>query len=115
MKKLLGSLAIALALVFAAPTAAFAKKSKEAKEATEVKAKAKLDLNKATKEQLMEIDGVGEAYSDKIIKCREEKPFAAKDELKERCGIPDATYEKLTDHVIAKAVKAKGKAKKGKE
>ena len=111
MKKLLGSLAIALALVFAAPTAAFAKKSKEAKEATEVKAKAKLDLNKATKEQSMEIDGVGEAYSDKIIKCREEKPLKAKDELKERCGVPDATYDKMIDKVIAKHVKPAKKKK----
>ena len=111
MKKLLTALAVAVAMIFAAPSAALAKKSKEKPaEKTEEKSD-KLDLNTASKAQLMELDGVGEVYSDKIIKCREEKPLKAKDELKERCGVPDATYDKMIDKVIAKHVKPAKKKK----
>ena len=114
MKKLLSALAIAVAMIFAAPSAALAKKTPEKAPAKAAPAASseKLDLNTATKAQLMALDGVGEAYSEKIVKCRTEKPLKAKDELKERCGIPDATYAKITDKVIAKQAKAMAKPKK---
>ena len=105
MKKILAAIAVTLAMIFAVPSVAFAK---AAEKKTEQK-KDKLDLNTATKAQLMELPGVGEAFSEKIVKCREEKPLKAKDELKERCGVPDATYAKITDLVIAKQAKAKKK------
>jgi len=56
----------------------------------------KININKASKEQLMSLSGIGEAYSKKII---EGRPYSSIDDLVKRRIIPQSTYEKIKDQI----------------
>ena len=57
-----------------------------------------LDINSATKEQLETLPGIGDAYAQKIIAGR---PYTRKDQLVSKNVVPQATYDKIKDSVIA--------------
>ena len=65
-----------------------------------------LDINKATKAELTGLPGIGDAYSQKIIDGR---PYARKDQLVSKNVIPQATYDKIKDQIIASQPPAKNK------
>jgi len=60
-----------------------------------------IDINSASRDDLMTLDGIGEVRADAIIRAR---PFKAKTELVERRLIPEALYDKIADKVMARPV-----------
>lgn len=61
-----------------------------------------VDINTATREELMRIPGIGEGYAQKIIGGR---PYKMKSQLKSRGLIPDQLYNRITDRIIARQPK----------
>ncbi|QEK16939.1 helix-hairpin-helix domain-containing protein [[Clostridium] hylemonae] len=60
----------------------------------------KININTAAKEELMTLNGIGEARADSIIKYREEHGgFRSIEELKEVEGIKDGIFNKVKDQV----------------
>ena len=111
-------LALLLALLFAVgiilpaevaaqSTPAKTDKSAPAKSAAKTgdsKKAAPLDINSASATELETLPGIGEAYSKKIV---ENRPYKRKDELVQKKIVPQATYDKIKDQIIAKQAPTK--------
>ena len=58
-----------------------------------------LDINSAKPDELKRLPGIGEAYAKKIV---EGRPYKRKDELVQKKIVPQATYDKIKDQIVAK-------------
>ena len=91
---------VAVALFTSLGVAQAAGSKPAAKTATTQAASADLlDINSCTKDQLDALPGIGAVYSQKIIDGR---PYKAKTDLVKKKIIPQATYNKIKDKIIAK-------------
>ncbi len=110
MKTLIAALAIALlattgtALAADAPAKTAAPARPRPPRPRRAKTEALLDLNTASREDLIKLKGIGEARADAIIKGR---PYKGKNELLDRKIVPESVYNDIKDLVIAKQVTAK--------
>jgi len=97
-------LALLIAVAFAllsstSPVLAQAKKEPAKSDKAAATKKEPLDLNSAAEADLKELPGIGDAYAKKIVDGR---PYKRKDELVQKKIVPQATYDKIKDMVIAK-------------
>jgi competence protein ComEA len=57
-----------------------------------------LDINSAPIDELKALPEIGDAYAQKIV---DNRPYQTKDQLVSRKIIPQATYDKIKDRIIA--------------
>jgi competence protein ComEA len=61
----------------------------------------KVNINTATRDQLLTLDGIGESYADRIIEYRTTNgPFQTPSDLVKVKGIGEKTYEMNKDRII---------------
>ena len=58
-----------------------------------------ININTATKEELMTLTGIGEAKADAIISYREQTAFTKIEDLKNVSGIGDSIYNEIKDRI----------------
>ncbi len=68
-----------------------------------------LDVNAATKDELMALPGIGDVYAQKII---DNRPYTMKNQIVSKAGVPQATYDKIKNQIVAHKTAEQKAAKK---
>jgi len=58
-----------------------------------------IDINRASRDELMTLKGIGEVRAKAIVRKR---PYARKDELVQKKIIPQSVYDEIKDQIIAR-------------
>lgn len=76
-----------------------------------------VNINTATKEELMTIKGIGEAKANAIIEYRKANPFKSIDDIKNVKGIGEVNFQKIKSELAVSGKNSAGKevAKKSNE
>lgn len=94
------AVAVVVAFLVVGPFAAASPDTKtKAASKTAAKQAELVDINTATEAELVALPAIGEAYAKKIIAGR---PYARKDELVSKNIMPETSYAKVKDKIIAK-------------
>ncbi len=97
-----GVLAVVSVLLVSGSAVCQAKPATAAKATTAVSKPAAgepLDLNTATVDQLKALPGIGDAYAKRIVDGR---PYTMKTQIVQKGIVPQATYDKIKDSIVAK-------------
>lgn len=101
MSRVLASVIVAAFMALSGTLYAADKEAKSAAKspAAQTTTDAKVDINRATTEELMKLEGIGDARAKAIVKGR---PYKGKDELVAKKIIPQGVYDKIKDEIIAR-------------
>lgn len=64
--------------------------------------KGKININRASKEELIELPGIGEVLAERIIQYRTESMFENIEEITQVSGVGDKKYEEIKDYITVK-------------
>ena len=67
----------------------------------EAEASAKIDINKASPEELQSIKGIGPVLAKSIVEYRNTIPFKKIEDIKNVSGVGEKVFEKIKDHIMA--------------
>ena len=59
-----------------------------------------VNINKASKEELMKLPGIGEKLADQIVSYREDHPFKKTSDICNVSGIGEAKFDKIKDLIV---------------
>ena len=62
----------------------------------------KIDINHATKEELMTLEGINEVLAERIISFRQTEPFKVIEDIMKVSGIKDGKFAKIKDFITVR-------------